>query len=56
MEEKNEKGSSSPSVRSGLGTRVDGRTIGEGQVDPMTDRLSALFAELVKRSGDRVVD
>jgi len=34
---------------------VDGRTIGDGEVGPMTRRLSALYAELTATSGTRVV-
>ena len=37
-------------------TRVDGRTIGGGKIGAMTTRLSALFAELVAREGEPVVD
>jgi len=37
-------------------TRVDGRQIGDGNVGPLTGRLSELFAELVARDGDPVVD
>jgi len=37
-------------------TRVDGRTIGDGKIGAMTTRLSALFAELVAREGEPVVD
>jgi branched-chain amino acid aminotransferase len=36
-------------------TRVDGRTIGSGEVGPMTTRLSRLYAELTASSGDSVV-
>ena len=32
-------------------TTVDGRTIGDGQPGPMTQRLSALFRELTAREG-----
>lgn len=35
--------------------RVDGRTIGDGQVGPMTRRLTGLFQELTAREGVRVV-
>ncbi len=35
--------------------RVDGRVIGDGQVGPMTQRLSALFGELTASQGERVV-
>jgi branched-chain amino acid aminotransferase len=37
-------------------TRVDGRTIGDGQVGPMTRRLSALYAERTASGGTRVID
>ncbi|MGQ0385227.1 MAG: aminotransferase class IV [Gammaproteobacteria bacterium] len=37
-------------------TRVDGRTIGAGAVGPMTQRLSALYAERTATGGTRVVD
>jgi branched-chain amino acid aminotransferase len=37
-------------------TRVDGRTVGNGQVGPMTQRMSALFAARTASSGTRVVD
>jgi branched-chain amino acid aminotransferase len=36
-------------------TRVDGRTIGDGQPGPMTRRLSGLFAELTAAEGTQVV-
>lgn len=36
-------------------TVVDGRTVGNGQVGPMTTRLSDLFARLTAREGERVV-
>lgn len=36
--------------------RVDGRMIGAGKVGPMTQRLSALFAERTASGGTRVVD
>ena len=36
-------------------TRIDGRPIGNGQVGPLTRRLSALFGELVSRSGEPLV-
>ena len=32
-------------------TKVDGRTIGDGNIGPMTGRLSALYAELTAREG-----
>jgi branched-chain amino acid aminotransferase len=35
-------------------TRVDGRTIGDGNVGPMTKRLGDLFAELTAREGTPV--
>ncbi|HET7202005.1 MAG TPA: aminotransferase class IV [Steroidobacteraceae bacterium] len=35
-------------------TRVDGRTIGNGEPGPMTARLSALFRELTRREGTEV--
>jgi branched-chain amino acid aminotransferase len=37
-------------------TRVDGRTIGDGKVGPMTLRLSALFAARTASGGTRVID
>ncbi len=37
-------------------TRVDGRTIGGGEIGPMTLRLSALFAERTASGGTRIVD
>lgn len=37
-------------------TEVDGRTIGDGGIGPVTRRLSALYAELTAGSGTRVVD
>jgi branched-chain amino acid aminotransferase len=37
-------------------TRVDGRTIGSGEVGAMTRRLSALYAERTAAGGTRVVD
>jgi branched-chain amino acid aminotransferase len=36
-------------------TVVDGRTIGNGAVGPVTERLTALFRELTSREGDVVV-
>jgi branched-chain amino acid aminotransferase len=36
-------------------TRIDGRTIGSGEVGPVTLRLSALYRELTAREGERVV-
>lgn len=36
--------------------KVDGRTIGDGRPGPMTRRLSELYGELVRRSGQRVVE
>jgi branched-chain amino acid aminotransferase len=36
--------------------RVDGRTIGSGEVGPMTRRLSELFTERTAQEGVRVVD
>ena len=35
---------------------IDGRTIGDGKVGPLTERLSALYRELTESSGERVVD
>jgi branched-chain amino acid aminotransferase len=35
--------------------RVDGRTIGDGEVGPMSRKLSDLYQELVQRSGEQVV-
>ncbi len=37
-------------------TRVDGRWIGNGQVGPMTQRLSALYGQRTSTGGTRVVD
>ncbi len=37
-------------------TRVDGRTIGNGAIGPVTQRLSALYAERTATSGTKVVD
>jgi branched-chain amino acid aminotransferase len=36
-------------------TRIDGRTIGSGEIGPVTLRLSALYRELTAREGERVV-
>jgi branched-chain amino acid aminotransferase len=36
-------------------TTIDGRTIGDGRVGPMTRRLTALFRELTAREGEPVV-
>jgi branched-chain amino acid aminotransferase len=36
--------------------RADGRTIGDGRIGPMTQRLSALYAERTATGGTRVVD
>ncbi|MCC6910233.1 MAG: aminotransferase class IV [Phycisphaerales bacterium] len=36
-------------------TRVDGRIIGNGQVGPITQRLSSLFSQLTAQQGERVV-
>jgi branched-chain amino acid aminotransferase len=36
-------------------TTIDGRTIGDGKVGPMTTRLTGLFRELTKREGEPVV-
>jgi branched-chain amino acid aminotransferase len=36
-------------------TRVDGRTIGSGEVGPMTTRLGRLYAELTASTGEPVV-
>lgn len=36
-------------------TTIDGRTIGDGKVGPMTRRLTELFRELTAREGERVV-
>ena len=35
-------------------TKIDGRTIGDGRVGPMTQRLTALFRELTSREGEPV--
>ena len=37
-------------------TKVDGRVIGDGEVGPMTKRLSALYSERTAREGVRVVE
>lgn len=37
-------------------TEVDGRRIGDGAIGPMTQRLSALYAECTAGGGTRVVD
>ena len=37
-------------------TRVDGRRIGDGEVGPMTQRLSALYGQRTATGGTRVVD
>jgi hypothetical protein len=37
-------------------TQVDGRTIGEGKVGPLTQRLSELYRTLTAESGERIVD
>jgi branched-chain amino acid aminotransferase len=37
-------------------TWVDGRTIGDGAVGPMTQRVSALYVERTAAGGTRVVD
>lgn len=37
-------------------TQVDGRTIGRGEVGPMTTRLSELYRDLVRTQGTRVVE
>jgi branched-chain amino acid aminotransferase len=37
-------------------TTIDGRTIGDGTVGPMTRRLTALFKELTAREGELVAD
>lgn len=37
-------------------TDVDGRTIGTGQLGPMTQRLSDLFADLTRTEGFRIVN
>ncbi len=37
-------------------TRVDGRRIGDGEIGPLTRRLSALYAERTATGGLRVVD
>jgi branched-chain amino acid aminotransferase len=36
-------------------TRVDGRTIGTGNVGPVTERLSGLYTELTATTGETVV-
>ena len=35
-------------------TRVDGRTIGSGDIGPITTRLADAFAALVQRDGEAV--
>lgn len=37
-------------------TKVDGRTIGDGKVGPLTQRLSQLYADLTRSGGARLVD
>lgn len=37
-------------------TEVDGRTIGDGKIGPMTQRLSTLYAECTATGGTRIVD
>ena len=37
-------------------TVIDGRTIGDGAIGPMTRRLTELFRALTAREGTRVVD
>jgi branched-chain amino acid aminotransferase len=37
-------------------TRLDGRTIGDGTVGPLTKRLSALYAAETASAGERIVD
>jgi branched-chain amino acid aminotransferase len=37
-------------------TAIDGRTIGDGRVGPVTQRLTALFRELTAREGDFLVE
>ncbi len=37
-------------------TSIDGRTIGDGRIGPMTRRLSALYAEETSRAGYRLID
>ena len=34
---------------------VDGRTIGTGEIGPVTGRLRGLFRELTRTDGERVV-
>ena len=36
-------------------TKIDGRVIGTGARGPMTESLSAMFGELTKREGVKVV-
>ena len=36
-------------------TGIDGRTIGDGATGPLTERLSAAYAELTQSSGEPVV-
>ena len=36
-------------------SNVDGRTIADGAVGPMTKRISALYAQLTAREGVQVV-
>ena len=35
-------------------TKIDGRTIGDGRVGPMTQRLTELFRELTPREGEPI--
>jgi branched-chain amino acid aminotransferase len=37
-------------------TRVDGRTIGGGEIGPLTRRLSELYRELARSEGDAIVE
>jgi hypothetical protein len=35
-------------------TRIDGRTIGDGEIGPMTRRLSGLYGDLTRRESEPV--
>ncbi len=35
-------------------TRIDGRTIGDGEIGPLTTRLSALYTELTRRESEAI--
>ena len=35
-------------------TRIDGRTIGDGEIGPLTQRLSSLYSELTRQESEPV--